>query len=132
MLRVRRELMGTQDGRADAEVLGDDAESSKSPASSPQTQSMVALEEPDPASPRAAARDTVDLLYLKNVLVKYLEIPPVEQDKRERLLPVISMLLQFSPDELKRIRTSAVVTADADDQCLNWIAIPNTTGYHKV
>ncbi|KAJ3020071.1 hypothetical protein HKX48_001377 [Thoreauomyces humboldtii] len=39
-------------------------------------------------------------LHLKAVLLKFLEA----KDKRNQLLPVLGMLLQFSPDELKRMQ----------------------------
>ncbi|KAL0380614.1 UNVERIFIED_CONTAM: protein GRIP [Sesamum angustifolium] len=44
---------------------------------------------------RTQKREGVDLTYLKNVILKLLETGEVE-----RLLPVIAMLLQFSPDEV--------------------------------
>ncbi|KAL6521464.1 hypothetical protein OROGR_018033 [Orobanche gracilis] len=43
---------------------------------------------------RTQKREGVDLTYLKNVILKLLETGEVE-----RLLPVVAMLLQFSPDE---------------------------------
>ncbi|KAL0463751.1 UNVERIFIED_CONTAM: protein GRIP [Sesamum latifolium] len=48
---------------------------------------------------RTQKREGVDLTYLKNVILKLLETGEVE-----RLLPVIAMLLQFSPDECMSIR----------------------------
>ncbi|XP_051114489.1 protein GRIP [Andrographis paniculata] len=46
---------------------------------------------------RVQKREGVDLTYLKNVILKLLETGEVE-----RLLPVIAMLLQFSPDEMQK------------------------------
>ncbi|KAL3617348.1 hypothetical protein CASFOL_038761 [Castilleja foliolosa] len=46
---------------------------------------------------RSQKREGVDLTYLKNVTLKLLETGEVE-----RLLPVIAMLLQFSPDEMQK------------------------------
>lgn len=46
---------------------------------------------------RMQKREGVDLTYLKNVILKLLETGEVE-----RLLPVIGMLLQFSPDEMQK------------------------------
>ncbi|KAJ8440258.1 hypothetical protein Cgig2_001593 [Carnegiea gigantea] len=47
---------------------------------------------------RARKREGVDMTYLKNVVLKLLETGEVEA-----LLPVIAMLLQFSPDEAHRV-----------------------------
>ncbi|KAJ7515591.1 hypothetical protein O6H91_22G019500 [Diphasiastrum complanatum] len=46
---------------------------------------------------RSQKRDGVDMTYVKNVILKLLETGEVEA-----LLPVIAMLLQFSPDEQRR------------------------------
>ncbi|KAL8034762.1 hypothetical protein ABFX02_12G051100 [Erythranthe guttata] len=46
---------------------------------------------------RMEKREGVDLTYLKNVILKLLETGEVE-----RLLPVVAMLLQFSPDEMQK------------------------------
>ena len=46
-------------------------------------------------------RDGVDLLYLKNVVIKGYETGEVQ-----RLLDVLSTLLQFTPDEDRRARKS--------------------------
>ncbi|XP_057804767.1 protein GRIP-like isoform X1 [Salvia miltiorrhiza] len=46
---------------------------------------------------RMQKREGVDLTYLKNVILKLLETGEVE-----RLLPVVGMLLQFSPDEMQK------------------------------
>eukprot|EP00958_Prasinococcus_capsulatus_P011997 scaffold1194_cov369-Prasinococcus_capsulatus_cf.AAC.11 len=47
---------------------------------------------------RQKRREEVDLAYLKNVIVKYMET-----EEHERLLPVLSMLLQITPDEVTRV-----------------------------
>ena len=39
---------------------------------------------------RDEKREGVDMLYLKNVVLKY-----IETDESERLMPVLAMLLQF-------------------------------------
>ncbi|KAK1303419.1 Protein GRIP [Acorus calamus] len=56
---------------------------------------------------RMQKRENVDMTYLKNVILKLLETGEVEA-----LLPVVGMLLQFSPDEIKKCqqtyRASAV------------------------
>eukprot|EP00002_Diphylleia_rotans_P011616 TRINITY_DN2290_c0_g2_i2.p1 TRINITY_DN2290_c0_g2~~TRINITY_DN2290_c0_g2_i2.p1 ORF type:complete len:1694 (+),score=387.62 TRINITY_DN2290_c0_g2_i2:103-5082(+) len=49
---------------------------------------------------RTKKREDVPLEYLKNIIIKYLQTDDIES-----LLPVISTLLQFSPDEVQRIRT---------------------------
>uniref|UniRef100_A0A1D1ZHY7 Protein GRIP n=1 Tax=Anthurium amnicola TaxID=1678845 RepID=A0A1D1ZHY7_9ARAE len=46
---------------------------------------------------RKQKREGVDMTYLKNVILKLLETGEVEA-----LLPVVGMLLQFSPEELRR------------------------------
>uniref|UniRef100_A0A6N2LMF2 GRIP domain-containing protein n=1 Tax=Salix viminalis TaxID=40686 RepID=A0A6N2LMF2_SALVM len=46
---------------------------------------------------RTQKRDGVDLTYLKNVILKLLETGEVEA-----LLPVVAMLLQFSPEEVQK------------------------------
>ncbi|KAI4314639.1 hypothetical protein L6164_027527 [Bauhinia variegata] len=46
---------------------------------------------------RSKKREGVDMTYLKNVILKLLETGEVEA-----LLPVIGMLLQFSPEEVKK------------------------------
>ncbi|KAK4479990.1 hypothetical protein RD792_013045 [Penstemon davidsonii] len=48
---------------------------------------------------RQQKREGVDMTYLKNVVVKLLETGEVE-----RLLPVVAMLLQFSPEETQKCR----------------------------
>jgi len=47
---------------------------------------------------RSKKRESGNLEYLKNIIVKYMETNDIEG-----LLPVISTILQFSPDELQRI-----------------------------
>jgi hypothetical protein len=42
----------------------------------------------------------VDLQYLRNVVVKYLSTPATEYTTRERLLPLIAVLLELKPQEL--------------------------------
>jgi hypothetical protein len=46
--------------------------------------------------------DTSNLEYLKNVVLKYIE----KQQEQEQLVPVLSMLLHFSPDELHRAQVA--------------------------
>ncbi|RVW32889.1 Protein GRIP [Vitis vinifera] len=50
---------------------------------------------------RMQKREGVDMTYLKNVILKLLETGEVEA-----LLPVIGMLLQFSPEEVKLLLSS--------------------------
>ncbi|KAK1272411.1 Protein GRIP [Acorus gramineus] len=61
---------------------------------------------------RMQKRENVDMTYLKNVILKLLETGEVEA-----LLPVVGMLLQFSPDEIKKCqqtyRASAVPSSPA-------------------
>ncbi|XP_058090665.1 protein GRIP [Magnolia sinica] len=66
---------------------------------------------------RMQKREGVDMTYLKNVILKLLETGEVEV-----LLPVIGMLLQFSPEEIKKCQqaysssteSSSPATAQAD------------------
>ncbi|CAN1330802.1 Protein GRIP [Linum perenne] len=48
---------------------------------------------------RAQKREGVDMTYLKNIIVKLLETGEVEA-----LLPVVAVLLQFSPEEVQKCR----------------------------
>ncbi|KMT09626.1 hypothetical protein BVRB_6g130790 [Beta vulgaris subsp. vulgaris] len=57
---------------------------------------------------RSQKREGVDMTYLKNVVLKLLETGEVEA-----LLPVIAMLLQFSPDELQKCQQVYRSYADA-------------------
>ncbi|XP_062102750.1 protein GRIP [Humulus lupulus] len=57
---------------------------------------------------RTQKREGVDLTYLKNVILKLLETGEVEA-----LLPVIGMLLQFSPEEIQKCQQAYRASADA-------------------
>lgn len=57
---------------------------------------------------RAQKREGVDMTYLKNVVLKLLETGEVEV-----LLPVIAMLLQFSPDEVQKCQQAYHTYTDA-------------------
>lgn len=57
---------------------------------------------------RARKREGVDMTYLKNVVLKLLETGEVEA-----LLPVIAMLLQFSPDEVQKCQQAYHSYTDA-------------------
>lgn len=57
---------------------------------------------------RTQKREGVDLTYLKNVVLKLLETGEVEA-----LLPVIAMLLQFSPQEVQRCQQAYRSAANA-------------------
>ncbi|KAJ7953212.1 protein GRIP [Quillaja saponaria] len=57
---------------------------------------------------RMQRRDGVDMTYLKNVILKLLETGEVEA-----LLPVVAMLLQFSPEEMKKCQQAYRASADA-------------------
>ncbi|XP_050125152.1 protein GRIP-like [Malus sylvestris] len=56
---------------------------------------------------RSQKREGVDMTYLKNVILKLLETGEVEA-----LLPVVAMLLQFSPDELQKCQQAYRQSAD--------------------
>ncbi|XP_062144224.1 protein GRIP [Alnus glutinosa] len=56
---------------------------------------------------RAQKRDGVDMTYLKNVILKLLETGEVEA-----LLPVIGMLLQFSPQEILKCQQAYHASRD--------------------
>ncbi|KAH8941956.1 hypothetical protein BDL97_14G073300 [Sphagnum fallax] len=58
---------------------------------------------------RAQKREGVDMTYVKNVILKLLETGEVEA-----LLPVIAMLLQFSPEELRRCHEAYKIQATAE------------------
>lgn len=63
---------------------------------------------------RAQKRDGVDMTYLKNVVLKLLETGEVEA-----LLPVVAMLLQFSPDEIQKCQQAYRSYADASPSSAN-------------
>ncbi|KAF5735895.1 protein GRIP [Tripterygium wilfordii] len=56
---------------------------------------------------RMQKREGVDMTYLKNVILKLLETGEVEA-----LLPVIAMLLQFSPEEMQKCQQAYRALAD--------------------
>ncbi|CAN6461880.1 unnamed protein product [Victoria cruziana] len=59
---------------------------------------------------RKQKREGIDMTYLKNVILKLLETGEVEA-----LLPVIATLLQFSPEEIKKLQdTYKAIAASAD------------------
>ena len=55
----------------------------------------------------------VDFLYLKNVLLRFLEIPPREVSTKSRLLPVLALLLKLSHDDELRVRDAIAQQAGA-------------------
>ncbi|KAK9678888.1 hypothetical protein RND81_11G239000 [Saponaria officinalis] len=63
---------------------------------------------------RAQKREGVDMTYLKNVLLKLLETGEVEA-----LLPVIAMLLQFSPEEIQKCQQAYTSYTDASPGSAN-------------
>ncbi|KAL9245588.1 hypothetical protein vseg_019221 [Gypsophila vaccaria] len=63
---------------------------------------------------RAQIREGVDMTYLKNVLLKLLETGEVEA-----LLPVIAMLLQFSPEEIQKCQQAYTSYTDASSGSAN-------------
>ncbi|BBH08092.1 Golgi-localized GRIP domain-containing protein [Prunus dulcis] len=56
---------------------------------------------------RTQKREGVDMTYLKNVILKLLETGEVEA-----LLPVVGMLLQFSPDEIQKCQQAYRASGD--------------------
>ncbi|XP_065625682.1 protein GRIP-like [Quercus suber] len=56
---------------------------------------------------RLKKREGVDMTYLKNVILKLLETGEVEA-----LLPVIGMLLQFSPEEIHKCQQAYRASTD--------------------
>ncbi|KAL1315968.1 hypothetical protein AAHE18_15G029300 [Arachis hypogaea] len=63
---------------------------------------------------RSKKREGVDMTYLKNVILKLLETGEVEV-----LLPVIGMLLQFSPQEMQKCQQAYQNSADASPNPTN-------------
>lgn len=70
---------------------------------------ITILKEEYQNSERNQKRSNVDMTYVKNVILKLLETGEVEA-----LLPVIAMLLQFSPDELRRCQEAYRMQASAE------------------
>ncbi|CAN0913554.1 Protein GRIP [Linum grandiflorum] len=60
---------------------------------------------------RTQKREGVDMTYLKNIIVKLLETGEVEA-----LLPVVAMLLQFSPEEVQKCRQAYRTLQDVPPQ----------------
>ncbi|XP_038904106.1 protein GRIP isoform X1 [Benincasa hispida] len=56
---------------------------------------------------RSQKREGIDMTYLKNVILKLLETGEVEA-----LLPVVAMLLQFSPEEMQKCQQAYRSTTD--------------------
>ncbi|GFY87822.1 golgi-localized GRIP domain-containing protein [Actinidia rufa] len=56
---------------------------------------------------RSKKREGVDMTYLKNVILKLLQTGEVEA-----LLPVVAMLLQFSPDEMQKCQQASRSSTD--------------------
>ncbi|KAM3252140.1 protein GRIP isoform X1 [Capsicum annuum] len=57
---------------------------------------------------RSQKREGVDMTYLKNVILKLLETGEVEA-----LLPVVAMLLQFSPEEMRKCQQAYRASVEA-------------------
>ena len=55
--------------------------------------------------------ESVNLEYLKNVVVHYLELSPPTGEQQKRLLPVLSTCLRFSPEEVRRCEAAAVAAS---------------------
>ncbi|CAN6970660.1 unnamed protein product [Brassica rapa subsp. trilocularis] len=69
---------------------------------------------------RKQKREGVDMTYLKNVILKLLETGEVEA-----LLPVVGMLLQFSPEEIQKCQQayhSSTTTATATEASVGGVA----------
>lgn len=69
-------------------------------------QSKTALEDELLALRRHTKRDGVNMAYLKNVVLQFM-VFPLTAPERLSLVPVISMLLQFAPDELRQATAAA-------------------------
>ncbi|XWS33939.1 hypothetical protein CRYUN_Cryun22dG0126100 [Craigia yunnanensis] len=63
---------------------------------------------------RSKRRESVDMTYLKNVILKLLETGEVEA-----LLPVVGMLLQFSPEELQKCQQAYRTSTDVPSSPAN-------------
>jgi hypothetical protein len=48
--------------------------------------------------------------YLKNIILQYLSFPSASPE-RNSLLPVLALLLQFSPAELKSVEEASLVSS---------------------
>jgi hypothetical protein len=64
---------------------------------------------------RVSKREGVNMDYLKNIILQYLSFPPASPE-RNSLLPVLALLLQFSPIELK--------TAEEASSAPSWTTRP--------
>jgi len=55
---------------------------------------------------KAVPMEGLDVLYLKNVVIKFLQATSSGSSSSQALLPVIATLLQFSPDEFKQTQAA--------------------------
>merc|ERR1712070_1313811 len=50
-------------------------------------------------------RSEVDMEYVKNVIIKYMEVRSIDgQEQLAQLLPLIGSLLEFTPDDIRKAR----------------------------
>eukprot|EP00854_Cymbomonas_tetramitiformis_P006742 gene6742-8065_t len=62
-------------------------------------------------APGKPEKADIDVVYLKNVVLNYLSTPSTDSKTRDGLLPVISMLLSFTPDEFHKVKNVSEKTA---------------------
>lgn len=55
------------------------------------------------SSGKAPEEEEINLEYLRNVIIKFLE----SRSTRAQLIPVLTMILKFTPDEIKRLNHAA-------------------------
>lgn len=51
----------------------------------------------------AKEEEEINLEYLRNVIIKFLEY----KNTRHQLIPVLTMMLRFTPEEVKRLNHAA-------------------------
>jgi hypothetical protein len=57
--------------------------------------------------------DGLDVIYLKNVVIKFLEASTSGSATSTALLPVIATLLQFTPEEFRQTQTAVLTHVTA-------------------
>ncbi|KAF0685849.1 Aste57867_22324 [Aphanomyces stellatus] len=70
------------------------------------THDKHALEEDIAHLVRTERREGVNMEYLKNVVVQYMSFRP-GSSQQQKLMPVLSMLLQFTPEDLEEVNSSS-------------------------
>lgn len=78
---------------------------------------------------RVAKREGVNMDYLKNIVLQYMSFPP-SSPERNSLVPVLALLLQFTPAELKATEDASRVPLWSS-RTIKEVKIPTKIGGSK-